>query len=212
MAKRDRDRVGDVGRLREAREAQLQLNGALHLRFRSATVSRRRFFDFCRGVRDDRNPGLRGGEHNRAASVSHQNRGFGPLVKGVKLFERHYVRFERGDDFGDSVVNILDPFRKGFGATANDARFKKARSSGRNVQHGVTGCAQAGVDAHYDVLYFNRFVQFNNVSALGRRKEREIRGNATQTGAQNPRRRNRSGFDATRKSPVVENGGAFDVK
>ncbi len=141
MTKRDRDRVGDVGRLREAGKTQLQLNGALHLRFRSATVSRRRFFDFCRGVRDDRNPDLRGGEHNRAAGVSHQYRGFRALVKGIKLFERHNVRLERGDDLGDSVVNILNAFRKGGGATANDARFEKARSSGRNVQHGVTGRA-----------------------------------------------------------------------
>ena len=130
MAKRDRDRVGDVGRLRETGEAQLELNGALHLRFRGATVARHCFFDFCRGVRDDRNPGLRGGEHDRAAGVSHQNRGFRALVKGVKLLERHRVRLERGDDFDDSFVNIFDPFRKRFGATANDARFEESRSSG----------------------------------------------------------------------------------
>lgn len=166
MAKRDRDRVGDVGRFREAGEAQLELNGALHLRFRGATVARHCFFDFCRGVRDDRNPGLRGGEHDRAAGVSHQNRGFRALVKGVKLLERHRVRLERGDDFGDSFVNILDAFRKGFGATANDARFEEARSTGRNVQYGVTGRSQAGVDAQYNVLYFSRFAQFDRFSSL----------------------------------------------
>lgn len=130
MAKRDGDRVGDVRRLREAGKAQLELNGALHLRFRGATVPGHRFFDFCRGVRDDRNPDLRGGEHDRAAGVSHQNRGFRAFVKRIQLFERHRVGLERGDDFGDSVVNILDPFRKRFGATANDARFEESRSSG----------------------------------------------------------------------------------
>lgn len=166
MAKRDRDRVGDVGRLREAGKAQFELNGALDLLFRGATVSGHCLFDFCRGVRDDRNPGLRGGEHNRSAGVSHQNRGFGALVKGVKLFERHYVRFERGDDFGDSVVNILDPFRERFGATPNDARFEKPRTPDRNVQHGVTGRPQAGVDAQYNVLYFIRFAQFDILSAF----------------------------------------------
>ena len=167
MAKRDRDRVGDVGRLREPGKAQLQLNGALHLRFRGATVPGRRFFDFCRGVRDDRNPGLRGGEHDRAAGVSHQNRGFRTLVKGVKLLERHRVRLERGDNFGDSVVNIFDAFRERFGATANDARFKKPRAPGRNVQNGVTGRSQAGIDAQYNVLYFSRFAQFDRFSSLG---------------------------------------------
>lgn len=175
MAKRDRDRVGDVGRLRETGKAQLQLNGALHLRFRGATVPGRRFFDFCRGVRDDRNPGLGGGEHNRAAGVPHQNRGFGAFVKGVKLLERHYVRLERGDDFGDSVVNILHAFRERFGATANDARFEEARSPGRNVQHGVTGRSQTGVDAQNNVFYFSRFAQFDKISSLGIAKNKKRR-------------------------------------
>lgn len=166
MAKRDRDRVGDVRRLREARKTQFELNGALHLRFGGATVPRRRFFDFCRGVRDDRYSDLSGGEHNRAAGVPHQNRGFRAFVKGIKLFERHYVRLERGDDFGDSFVNILDSFRKRFGSTADDAGFEKPRSSGRNVQHGVTGRSQAGVDAQYNILYFSRSAQFDRFSSL----------------------------------------------
>ena len=222
MAKRDRDRVGDVGRLREAGKSQLQLNGALHLRFRGATVSRRRFFDFCRGVRDDRNPGLRGGEHNRSAGVSHQNRGFRALVKGVKLFERHRVRLKRGDDLGDSVVNILDAFRERFGATPNDARFEKARSAGRNVQHGVTGGAQTGVDPHNNIFYFSRFAQFDKISSLGKLKERKKVGTrpkrARKTpGVENGRssttlRRQKRGFGATRKFPGVENDFAFDVK
>src|SRR6202034_4000364 len=74
VAKGDGTGVGDVVRFGKVVEAELGLDRVLDLQLGSAAIAGERFFDSRRGITEDRRVVLGRGQHDRTASVSHQDR------------------------------------------------------------------------------------------------------------------------------------------
>src|SRR5207253_2059149 len=84
--------IGNVGRLRQFRQAQLSLDGVLHLFLAGVAVAGNGLFDPRGSVADYWQLMLGGGQKDHAASMSHQDRRPWMVVVGEELLQRNRLR------------------------------------------------------------------------------------------------------------------------
>ncbi len=161
VAQRDRQRIGDVGRLGDIDKAQLSLDRLLDLPLRRPAVTGEQLLHLGRRVVDDVDVRLAGRQADDAPSVSHEDRRPRTLVMRIQLLDGHGPGAERCDDISDPRVNVAYPLRQTpTRGTTNDARFAQFDATCVAFQHGVSGDVQPRVDAQNPMAAFHLFHGF----------------------------------------------------
>ena len=149
VAKRDRQGVGDVGRLGQLRQAQLAADRRLHLGFGRTAVAGQHLLDLRGAVVDDRDAGLapppgrsrRGHAPSECSSAAVRSASRAapepsPWAEAAAITSAH------------AVVNLDEPGRQRvLRFAAHHAGLDHLRSSRIHLQHPVAGDVQAGIDA-----------------------------------------------------------------
>src|SRR5262245_8681056 len=165
MADRDGERVGRVVRRWHRGEPEDQLDHVLDLRFLRAAVTDHGPLDLRRGVFEDRDTALDGGQHRHAARVTQLERT--PDIHGMKqVLDGHGLRPALANDGGEPAVNEMELIGKGGESRGrNGAAHHNAVARPVGFDAAVTGALGAGVDAE-DSHASEASISFSEMSKL----------------------------------------------
>ena len=151
MAEGDGASIGDVVGLGKVVQAQLGLDRVLDLQLGSPAVAGERFLDPGRGITEDRRLVLGRGQHDRAASMGHQDRGARITHMAVDSLDGDRAGRKRLQNLDDPLVNVTQPLtHPGMGRTRTDhTGLDHERPTRRWLDHCVSGDIQSRVDPQH---------------------------------------------------------------